>query len=311
MLFLTFLDTTIVSVTLSSVQTDLHAGVVQLQWVVNAYTLVFASLMLAAGSLGDRLGHKRVMVAGLAVFCAGSALAAVAPSAGVVIAGRAVMGVGAAASEPGTLAVIRHQFPEAGKRARAVGVWAAVSGLALALGPVIGGVLVGADSWRAVFYFNVVASLILVGVTIRLIPESAVTSIGRFDFGGLFFGVTFLACMIFAGISGESAGYDASWVVALFVLSGAALVLFIIAETRARDPLLNARYLKMPRVSSALAVAFAVYFGIFSIFFFTALYLEEIVGYSGWRTATVFSPMAAAVIVSALLAGRWVAKIDA
>ena len=135
-LFLTFLDTTIVSVTLGNIQYDLGAGVIPLQWVVNAYSLVFASLMLVAGSLSDRFGRKSVMVAGIAVFCAGSLLCALAPSVGWVIAGRAVMGVGAAASEPGTLSVIRQLYPDRRERARALGAWAAVSGLSLALGPV-------------------------------------------------------------------------------------------------------------------------------------------------------------------------------
>jgi MFS family permease len=160
-LFVTFLDTTIVSVTLGNVQADVHAGVVSLQWVVNAYTLVFASLMLTAGSLGDRWGRKRVMIGGLVIFCAGSVLSAVAGGVGVLIAGRAVMGLGAAASEPGTLSVIRQMYPQRRSRARALGAWSAISGLALALGPVIGGLLVGAADWRSVFWFNLALGVVL------------------------------------------------------------------------------------------------------------------------------------------------------
>ena len=145
-LFLTFLDTTIVSVALGSIQNDLGAGVIPLQWVLNAYSLVFASLMLIAGTLGDRFGRKSVMIIGIAIFCAGSVMAALAPSVGWVIAGRAVMGIGAAASEPGTLSVIRQLYPDRTQRARALGAWSAVSGLSLALGPVIGALLVSLPS---------------------------------------------------------------------------------------------------------------------------------------------------------------------
>ncbi|MFE4462179.1 MFS transporter, partial [Nocardia tengchongensis] len=155
-LFVTFLDTTIVSVALADIRSDLSTDVVLLQWVVNAYTLVFASLMLAAGSVGDRWGRKRVMVIGLVIFAAGSVISALAASVPVLILGRAVMGVGAAASEPGTLSVLRQVFPEARTRAKALGVWAAVSGLALAAGPVVGGALVGAWGWRSIFWVNLI-----------------------------------------------------------------------------------------------------------------------------------------------------------
>jgi len=286
-LFLTFLDTTIVSVCLGSIQSGLpNVGVIALQWVVNAYALVFASLMLIAGSLGDRLGRKWVMLVGIVIFCGGSVLCALAPNVATLIAGRAVMGVGAAASEPGTLSVIRQLYPEQVTRARALGAWAAVSGLALAMGPVIGGVLVGIGDWRTVFWFN-----LALGVE------------------GFVLGTAALGATIFAGISGERAGYTAPWIVALFVLGGLSLVGFAVVERRARNPMLDLRYLSKPIVSSALFVAFAVYFGVFSIFFFTALYLDVAVGYSGWRLAGVFSPMAAAIVLGSLFTGFWVGRV--
>src|SRR5580693_7603578 len=148
LLFLTFLDNTIVSVALGAVQTGLRATVSDLQWVVGAYALTFASLMLACGMIGDELGRKKVMLTGAAVFCAGSVLCALAPNPQTLIAGRAIMGLGAAASEPGTLSVIRHIYADSRERAWAIGIWSAVAGLALALGPVIGGLLVGVWSWR-------------------------------------------------------------------------------------------------------------------------------------------------------------------
>src|SRR6202007_554481 len=154
LLFLTFLDNTIVSVGLGSLQTTLHASVADLQWVVGAYALTFASIMLACGMIGDELGRKKVMLTGAAVFCAGSVLCAAAPNVDTLIAGRAIMGLGAAASEPGTLSMIRQLYPDAKARTRAIGVWAATSGFALAMGPVVGGILVGVWNWRGIFWFN-------------------------------------------------------------------------------------------------------------------------------------------------------------
>jgi MFS family permease len=159
LLFLTFLDNTVVSVALGDVQASLHAGVTDLQWVVGAYALTFASLMLGCGMIGDELGRKKVMLSGAGVFCAGSVLCALAPNVQTLIAGRAVMGLGAAASEPGTLSMLRHLYPDARARSRAIGVWAATSGLALAAGPVVGGILTGLWSWRGIFWFNLAFGL--------------------------------------------------------------------------------------------------------------------------------------------------------
>jgi EmrB/QacA subfamily drug resistance transporter len=307
-LFLTFLDTTIVSVTLGNIQYDLGAGVIPLQWVVNAYSLVFASLMLLAGSLSDRFGRRSVMVAGIAVFCGGSLMCALAPGIGWVIAGRAIMGVGAAASEPGTLSVIRQLYPDRGERARALGAWAAVSGLSLALGPVVGGVLISIGNWRDVFWFNLVLGVVLLVATARLVPNSADPQPGRIDGGGFVLGALALGSLIYAGISGEQYGYSTWWIVTLFVVSAVAFVAFLIVERRVRVPMLDLTYLRDPAVGSALFVAFAVYFGVFSIFFLTALYLDVVVGYSGARMAGVFAPMAVAIVVGSVVSGRWVAR---
>src|ERR1700677_2435847 len=172
-LFLTFLDNTVVSVGLADVQSSLHAGITSLQWVVNGYALTFAAFMLAGGTLGDMLGRKKVMLAGVAVFCAGSVVAATAPNVDLLIGGRIIMGLGAAASEPGTLSIIRHVYPDRRTRADALGVWAAVSGLALALGPVIGGVLVGVSDWRAIFWFNLAVGTVAFVMALAWVPETS------------------------------------------------------------------------------------------------------------------------------------------
>jgi EmrB/QacA subfamily drug resistance transporter len=310
-LFLTFLDTTIISVALGSVQTDLHAGVAQLQWVISAYAVVFASLMLPAGAAADRWGRKRVMLGGLVLFCVGSLVGGWAPNTGALIIARVVMGVGAAACEPQTLSVIRHLYPTPGRRSRALGTWAAVSGLALAAGPLLGGALVGIGDWRTVFWFNLLAGGVLLVVAARWVPESADPSPAPLDRAGFFLGALCLGTAIFAGIEGENAGYGAPWIILLFAISGLCLVGFVLVERRSAAPMLDLRYLRDPGVSGPLVVAFAIYFGIFSIFFFTALYLQEVVGYSGYRTAAQFAPMTCAMIVGSLVAGRWVARSGA
>src|SRR5579875_3491884 len=238
-LFLTFLDTTIVSVALGNIQYDLGAGVLPLQWVVNAYSLVFASLMLTAGTLADRFGRQRLMLAGIVVFCLGSVGCALAPSLGWLIAGRAVMGIGAAASEPGTLSVLRQLFPEREHRARALGWWAAVSGMSLALGPVIGGALVAAGDWRTVFWFNLALGLVLLLATWRFVPDSADPEPGRLDVAGFVLGAAVLATVIYAGITGEHGGYGRPWIVALFAVGALCFVAFLVVERRAASPMLE------------------------------------------------------------------------
>ena len=206
-LFLTFLDNTIVSIVLGTVQSQLHAGVVPLQWIVGAYALTFAGAMLAFGMVGDEFGRKRVMIVGVVIFCGGSVLSALAPNPSVLIAGRAVMGFGAAASEPGTLSMIRHIYSDERSRNRALGVWTAVSGLALALGPVVGGALVGVfGTWRAIFWFNVLFGLLsLVGVSLFL-PENADPDAGRVDVAGTVLGAAAISALAFAVITAESSG---------------------------------------------------------------------------------------------------------
>ena len=306
-LFLTFLDTTIVSVALAAIQSGLHAGVTQLQWVVNGYALTFASLMMMAGLLSDRLGRKRVMLSGLGIFAAGSLLGALAPTPSVLIGARVLMGVGAAASEPGTLSVIRHLYPDRAQRARAFGAWAAVSGLALALGPLVGGLLVGAGSWRDVFWFNVAAATVVIASAALVVPESSDPQSGPLDIAGLATGAAGLSALTFAVILGETYGYTSSLVISLFGVGLVSLVGFTQVERKAADPLLEVAYFRCPAFSGSLIVVFVLFFGIFSIFFFTALYLGAVVGYSAFRIALEFLPMTVAMIIGAALAGRQVA----
>ena len=290
-------------------QSDLHASVTSLQWVVNGYALTFAAFMLAAGSLGDLLGRKKIMLAGVGVFCAGSVLAALSPNVDFLIAGRVVMGIGAAASEPGTLSIIRHVYPDRKTRAGALGVWAAVSGLALALGPVIGGVLVGVSSWREIFWFNLIVGAIAFAMALAFVPETADPEGRRIDLPGIALGALMLASAAFAVIQGELSGYGTWWIILLFVVAGVTAVIFVAVERKTRSPMLQLSLFARPPMAGSNFVAFAAYFGTFSIFFFTALYLQVVANASPYQTAVDFLPMAAGLILSSLLTGPWVARV--
>ncbi len=309
-LFLTFLDTTIVSVALASIQTTLHAGVSALQWVVGAYALTFASAMLIFGMIGDQFGRKKVMQIGIGVYCAGALICAlalnIAPGSAlaVLLTGRAIMGLGAAASEPGTLSMIRHVYTDFHSRNRALGVWAAVSGLSLALGPVIGGALVGVWDWRAIFWFDVTFGALAFIASIRFLPENADPDPHRIDITGGVFGAAALAALIFAVIDAETAGFSSPGVIALLCVSAVSVVAFGWWESRAAHPLLDIRYLKVARFATPNVVAFCAYFATFAIFFFTALYLVEVAGFTGYQIAEVFLPMTALMIIASVVAGR-------
>jgi EmrB/QacA subfamily drug resistance transporter len=307
-LFLTFLDNTIVSVALASVQSSFSVGVSGLQWIVDGYMLAFAALMLTGGTLGDLLGRKRVMLAGMVIFCAGSLVGALAQSTDMLIVGRVIMGVGAAGSEPGTLSLIRHIFPEAGPRARALGVWTAVSGIALAIGPILGGVLVAGFGWRGVFWFNLGFGLLAFVVAQRAVPESRDPVGRRLDLPGLALSVVALGAASFGVIEGETAGFTHWWILLLFVVAVTAGLAFLEAERRSPDPLLRLAYLRIPAFAVANLVAFATNFALFAVFFFTALYLELIANFSGWKIALQFVAMAAAMAVAGIAAGRITAR---
>ncbi len=308
-LFLTFLDNTIASAVLTSVQSKLHAGVSQLQWVVGGYALAFASLMLICGSLSDNFGRKRVMLIGVVIFCAGSMICAFSGSPAELIAGRVVMGVGAAGSEPSTLSMIRHIYPDKRIRARALGAWAAVSGLALALGPVIGGVLVGLWSWRAVFWFNFIFGAVVLVMGAIALPESVNEIRRRIDWLGFLLSGVALGFATYATIAGETWGYYSDGVLTLYAIAGACLIAYFVVESITAHPMLNVRWVRNRAFAGSAIIAFTSYFAIFSIFFFVALYLEVIGSVSAYTLARDFLPMLAGIVAAALFTGRWVGRV--
>ncbi|MGC1237955.1 MAG: MFS transporter [Acidimicrobiales bacterium] len=308
-LFLTFLDNTIASAVLTSVQSKLHAGVSQLQWVVGGYALAFASLMLICGSLGDNFGRKRVMLIGVAIFCCGSVICAFSDTPTQLIIGRVIMGVGAAGSEPATLSMIRHIYPDKRLRARALGAWAAVSGLALALGPVIGGILVGLWSWRSVFWFNFIFGGIVLIMGVIALPESVNDIRRRIDGPGFLLAAIALGCATFATISGETWGYYSSSVLSLYSIAGLSFIIYFIVESRTKDPMLNVRWVRNRAFAGSSVIAFTSYFAIFSIFFFVALYLEVVAAVGPYSLAVDFLPLLAGMVAASLFTGRWVGRV--
>ena len=306
-LFLTFLDNTIVGVALADMQTSLRAGVPALQWIVDGYMLAFTALMLTGGTLGDLLGRKRVMLAGVALFSGGSLFGALATSSGHLIAARVVMGVGAAACEPGTLSLIRHMYPEHAERARALGVWTAVSGVSIALGPVLGGILVAAGGWENIFWFNVAFGVVILAAAAYVVPESSDPEGRRLDVAGLVLGAAAIVAVTSAVIEGENGGYGRWWIVLLFAAAAAAAVLFVQVERRVSDPVLRLSFFRISTFTGATAVGFATSFGLFAVFFFSALYLQVVAGFSGWRIALEFLAMTVAMIGAGRVAGTWVA----
>ena len=304
-LFLTFLDTTIVAVALAPIQSHLHAGVDELQWVIGGYAVAFAALMLVFGAIGDRYGRRKMMLAGLMLFVAGSIVAALAPSPLVLIIARVIMGIGAAASEPGTLSMLRHLYPEETSRAKALGTWAAVASFALAIGPVLGGILVGLDGWPTIFWFNAVAGAIAVGFAFRVLPESSDRDVGAIDKLGSIVGPVALAVLVVGIVEGELRGYGAPIIIACFVVAFVGALGFAWTEHRARNPLFRLGFLRNIPFSGALVLAFSVYFAIFAIFFFVALYLEVVKGDSAYLIAGVFAAMMVTMILASLASGRW------
>jgi EmrB/QacA subfamily drug resistance transporter len=308
-LFLTFLDNTVASAVLTSVQAKLHANVSQLQWVVGGYALAFASLMLMFGALGDNFGRKRLMLIGVAIFCGGSVVCAISVNPSELVIGRIIMGIGAAASEPATLSMIRHIYPDHKARARALGAWAAVTGLALAMGPIIGGILVGIWSWRAVFWFNLVFGALALIVAAIALPESVNPLRKKVDFAGFFFAAVILGTATFACIQGELTGYSSGWVITLFIVGFLTIPIFYLAEKSAKSPMLELGFFRRKSFTGAAFIAFASYFSIFSIFFFVALYLEVVASVSAYGLAEDFLPLLGGIVVASLFTGRWVGRI--
>jgi EmrB/QacA subfamily drug resistance transporter len=301
------MDVTIVNVALPAIQRDLRATVSGLQWILDAYTLVVASLLMLAGSVSDRVGRRRVFQFGLLLFTAGSLLCSLAHSIGQLIAFRALQGLGASMLNPVALSIIANAFPEPKARARAVGVWGAVAGASLALGPLIGGALTQSVGWRSIFWINLPICLTAVVLAARFVPESKALHARAFDPVGQLLVFLGLASLTYAVIEGPHAGWQSSLILGLFVTSGASLALFLFYEPRRKQPLLDLRFFHSVPFSSATLLAVCAFASFAGFLFLNALYLQQVRGLSPFHTGLCTLPLAIAMMVSAPLSGRLVA----
>ena len=311
--FIVMLDTTVVNVALSRIGADLGAPVASLQWVVDAYSLTFATLQLSAGTACDRIGARGVHLLGLAVFGLLSAACALAPAGGWLIAFRALQGVGAAAIVPASLAILSLIHDRPADRARAIGLWGGAGGIAAAVGPVLGGLLVTWTGWRFVFWVNLPLVAVGMWLTARCLPEPEIRSVrrgGGGDLPGQILSVAGLAAATYGIIAAGEHGW--SLTVVLSTLVGLILlVAFILVERTASRPMLPTTVFSRPRFAVAAAVGLALNTGFFGQLFVLALFLQRYLGYSPWIAGLALAPQACSAVVASPLGGRMTARIGA
>jgi DHA2 family multidrug resistance protein-like MFS transporter len=289
---LTVVDNTIVNVALPTMSRQLSASTQDLQWIVDAYTLVFAGLLLVGGNLGDRLGRRRVLQAGLALFAVTSVGAALARNTGELIAGRAAMGVAAALIYPATLALLTSTFTVARERATAIGIWSGVSGLAVAIGPVSGGLLLRHFSWSSVFYINVPIVVIALIAGMRLLPETRDPHAGRFDPLGALLSIAGIGLLVYTVIEAPRHGWTSAATIAGFAGAAALLAGFAGWQLRRPDPMLDVRLFKNPRFTAASGAIALAFFGLFGFIFMITQYFQVVRGYNTLHAGVATLPFA-------------------
>jgi EmrB/QacA subfamily drug resistance transporter len=303
-LFMIMLDNTVVNVALPSIQRDLHASLSSLEWTVNAYTLTFAVLMVTGGRLGDIFGRRRMFLFGVVVFGISSLAIGFAPDDTTLIIFRAVQGIGAAFMMPATLSIITQAFP-AHERGTAIGTWAGVSALALAIGPVLGGFLTQQVSWRAIFFINPPIAAVAVAVTLFAARESRDESVSRsVDLPGIGAITVGLTAIVLALVEGNEWHWGSTRTVALLATAAVALVAFVAIELRSRAPMVDFAFFRSRSFLGSNVVAFLVSFAMLAMFFFISLYMQNVLGYSPLQTGVRFLPTTLVIIVMGPLAGR-------
>lgn len=305
-LLIVSLDVTVMNVALPALADDLGASVSGLQWTIDAYVLVMASLLVLGGSTADRFGRRRVFQTGLATFTVASLLCSLAPSLGWLVGFRALQGAGACMLNPVAVSIITNTFTDRRERARAIGVWGGVVGISLALGPVVGGLLVQSVSWRAIFWVNVPVLLVALVLTAWLVPESRAPRARRFDPVGQLLMTTVLATLTAAIIEAPRLGWTSWPTLALAGTGGLAGVALVRYELRRREPLLEVRFFRSIPLRGATVIAISGFGALSGFLFLNTLYLQEVLGLSALQAGLRTLPMAAVAGLAALLSGRLV-----
>lgn len=302
------LDVTIVNVALPSIGRDFHAPLSGLQWTVDAYTLVLASLLMLSGSTADRLGRRRTFVIGLLTFAAGSLLCSLAPNLTTLVIFRMVQAVGGSMLNPVAMSIITNTFIIPRERAQAIGVWAAVVGISMALGPVVGGLLVGMVGWRSIFWINIPVGLTAVFLALRYIPESKAPVARRIDVPGQVLVIVLLASLTYGIIEAPEQGWSSTPIVGALAVAGMSLAALLVWEHRASEPLIDLRFFRSVPFSSAAVIAAASFAALGGFLFLNTLYLQDVRGLSPLQAGIHTLPMAVMTMLLPPLSGRIVGR---
>ncbi|HVW90051.1 MAG TPA: MFS transporter [Gaiellaceae bacterium] len=308
--FMVILDATIVNVALPSIQKDLNLSEGSLQWIVNAYTLVFGGFLLLGGRAGDLLGRKRLFLVGLVIFTGASLLDGLASSEGTLIGARALQGLGAALVSPAALSIISTTFEEGAERAKALGVWAAIAIGGSAVGLILGGLLTQYFSWPWIFFVNVPVGIVAFVLSLRLIPESRDELAHRsYDLAGAVSVTGGLMALVYAIVDAQSAGWGSTKTLGFFALAIVLLAAFVVIETRAKAPLVRLSIFRIRSLFTANITMLLAMSGMFAMFFFNTLYIQRVLGYGPLKAGLAFLPFTAGVMISAGIASQFATKI--
>src|SRR2546423_8625993 len=295
-----FIDSTVVNVALPALQTNLNASIVDVQWVIEAYSLLLSALLLVGGSLGDHYGRRRVFLIGVALFAVASTWCGLAPDVHQLIVARAAQGLGAALLVPGSLAIISSSFPEE-ERGRAIGTWSGFSAMTAAIGPVLGGWLVDQVSWRAVFFINIPLAIVVIAISLWRVPETRSGMKGALDWPGAVLAAASLGALVFALIESARLGFGHPAVVSSMLIGGAGLVAFLVVEWRSRQPMLPLELFRSRTFTGANLLTLFLYSALGGTLFFLPLNLIQVQGYTPTQAGAALLPL----ILIIFLLSRW------